>query len=307
MNWNYVLIGVIAIAILLVIGYLVERWGVFEHPRADGAEQINRDDDESSQERPRIPIRDKPRQLPFELKIISGCLAALGGIIGFYAYQLLKNGSPTEFAYTTQAQYAVTALIGVVAGVAYRGEKDSSVGEVHVIYESGDGETVESEETIYFDRSSVAHQSDGSILVQELRDERIFGLFRRRKLAGHDRKLRSDRPLGDVVTHEIHSDAVQLDDGVWEMRTQEDKVVSGDKQAAADYRYMPPMRLPYEKQVKQQEQMRKMHIDMRSLRAQLAEAENELEELSRIIANREYQTERDIMNRIEEIADVAHV
>lgn len=304
MNWNYILIGVVAIAILLVIGYLVEKWGVFEDSEAaDGAEQIDRQET-GPETRPRIPIRDKPRQLPFELKVISFCGFAVVAIVGVYGYQLLRTGGPAEFEYTRQLQYAVTGLIGVAAGVAYRGRKDATVGEVHVVYESADGSSVESEETIHYDTATVRHQDDGSLLVQELRDERIFGLFRRRKLAGHDRELRADRPLGDIVTHEVHTDAVKLDDGLYEMRTQGKSTVSGGTNKPADYRYEPPLRLPYEKQVKQQEQMRKMRIEKRSMKAQLAEAHNQIDDLVRILENGEYRRREDLKSDMMDIKEL---
>ncbi|AEH39529.1 hypothetical protein [Halopiger xanaduensis] len=304
MNWNYVLIGAVVVGILLVLGYLVERWGVFEDSRAaTGADRVNRTET-GPETRPRIPVRDKPRQLPVELKIISFCLLAICGVVGFYTYQFLKNGSPAEFGYTTQVQYALVAFVALGAGVAYRGYKDSSVGEVHVVYESEDGEQAESEETIYYDRNAVEYQEDGSMLVQELRDERIFGLFRRRKLAGHDRKLRSDRPLGDIVTHEIHSDATKLEDGKWEMRTQGQITIDGGTNNAADYRYHPPLRLPYEKQVKQQEEMRKMEIEKKSLRAQLAEAHNQIDDLVTILENGEYRQREQVMDELREVKEL---
>lgn len=303
MNWNYVLIGAVAIAVLIVIGYLVERWGVFEDSRAaTGSDRVDRSE-ERPETRPRIPVRDKPRQLPFELKVISLCLVGISGIVGFYIYQFLKNGSPAEFQYTTQAQYAVTALIGVGVGVAYRGYKDAAVGEVHLINESENGE-VSSERTVYFDRSTAEPQDDGRMLVRELRDERLFGLFRRYKLAGHDRKLRSDRPLGDIVTHELHADAVELEGGKWVMRTQGEIVVGGGSDKPADYRYHPPMRLPYEKQVKQQEQMRKMEIEMKSLRAQLSAAHGEMDDLIRTIESGEYREYERVKSRLEDAKEL---
>ena len=303
MNYNYILIGVVAIAVLLVLGFLVERWGVFEDSRAaTGAERVDRSET-GPDTRPRIPVREKPRQLPFELKVISFCVVAITGIIGFYAYQFLKNGSPAEFQYTTQVQYAVVALLAMGAGVGYRGHKDADVGEIHLINESENGE-IDSERTILFDTNTAERQDDGRILVKELRDERIFGLFRRFKLVGHDRKLRSDRPLGDIVTHEIHADAVQLADGKWVMRTQGEIVVSGGTDKPADYRYHPPLRLPYEKQIKQQEQMRKMKIEKKSMRAQLAEAHNQIGDLVRILENSEHRQREELKDDLRDIKEL---
>ena len=303
MNWNYVLIGAVVVVVLLVLGYLIDRLGVFEDSRAaTGAERVDRSED-GPETRPRIPVRDKPRQLPFELKVLSFCVMAIVGVIGFYAYQFLKNGSPAEFQYTTQAQYAAVAVLAMGAGIAYRGRKDSDVGEVHLINESENGE-VDSERTIYFRLSAAEPQDDGRLLIKELRDERLFGLFRRYKLVGHDRKLRADRPLGDIITHEIHPDAVELDDGKWVMRTQGQIVVDGGTNKPADYRYHPPMRLPYEKMVKQQEQMRKKDIQMKSLRAQLAEAHGQLDDLMRILENGEYRQREELKDDLRDIKEL---
>lgn len=304
MNWTVLLYGVVAVVVLLVIGYLVERWGVFEDNRAvDGAERVNRQET-ASQARPRIPIRDKPRQLPTELKILSFAILGIAAVIAYYTYRLLRTGNVGQFAYTTQIEYSLVALIGVAAGVAYRGHKDADVGEVHVIYESDDGTDVESEETILFDRSSVTYQDDGSMLVREYRDERLLGLFRRYKLAGHDRKLRADRPLGDIVMHEINSDAVRLDDGVYEMRTQKQNVVPGDTNSAADYTYKPPLRLPYEKQIQQQNEMRKMEIESKSLRAQLAKAHSEIDDLVRILETDEYREREQLKDDMRDLQEL---
>ncbi|QCC57202.1 hypothetical protein [Natrinema thermotolerans] len=302
MNWNYVLIGAVVIAVLAVLAYFIERWGVFEDSRAAGSERVDRSE-VGPETRPRIPVRDKPRQLPLELKVISFCVVGIIGIIGFYTYQFLKNGSPAEFQYTTQAQYALVALLGVGAGVAYRGHKDADVGQIHLINESETGE-VTSERTIPVARGSIERLDDGRMLVKELRDERIFGLFRRYKLVGHDRKLRSDRPLGDIVTHEIHADAVELSPGEWVMRTQGEIVVDGGTDKPADYRYHPPLKLPYEKMVKQQERMRKMEIEMKSLKAENAEAHNRLGDLIRILENAEYRQREDVKTDIQEIKEL---
>jgi len=304
MNWTVLLYGVVAVAILLVIGYLVERWGVFEDDRVvDGAERVNRQPT-ASPSRPRIPIRDKPRQLPTELKLLSLVTLCAAAIVAYYTYQFLQTGTATRFAYTTQAQYGLTALVGVAAGVLYRARKDAAVGEAHIIYESDDGTDVQSEETILFDRSSVRHQDDGSILVRELRDELLLGLFRRYKLAGHDRKLRADRPLGDIVTHELHQDAVKLDDGVYEMRTQDQDVVDGASNAAADYTYKPPLRLPYQKQAKMQEQLRKKNIDLNSKDALLSHAHSVIDDLERTLKNNEYVTREDVKADLNELKDI---
>jgi hypothetical protein len=304
MNWTVLLYGVVAVAVLLVVGYLVERWGVFEDSRAvDGAEQVNRQQT-ASQSRPRIPLRDKPRQLPTELKLLSLILTIAGVVVAYYTFQFLQTGNTGQFAYTTQLQYGLVALIGTGAGVAYRGKKDAGVGKVHVIYETDDGTEVEGEETILFDRSAVTYQDDGVMLVRELRKERLLGLFRRYKLVGHDRELRADRPLGDIVTHELTRDAVELDDGVYEMRTQKQVPVDGTTASAADYKYKPPNKLPYEKQVKMQEQQRKMNIELRSVKAQLAHAHSELGDLERKLRNAEYNTREDVKSDLEELKEL---
>lgn len=308
MNWNWLLIGAVVVVSLLTLGWVIERLGIFgnqDDGPAEGSERVNRED--TSDGRPRIPIRDKPKQLSGPLKAILVCGMLASGVVSYYAYQWMKTGGPTTFAYATQLQYAGTALIGVAGGVIYKAKKDNQIGKACIEYEDADGEAVERTETVYFDaaRTEVV---DGDVLLHEIWPSRVLNLFRRLKLAGHDRRLRGDRPLGDSIVREVPDWAQEFDDTVlnttFQWRTQGETILQGGDGTPADIRYQPPVKKSYRNYVRQQEQQDKLRIRMETERAKRAEAEQRAGELARLLENGNEDTRADVVEELQELREL---
>lgn len=304
MKWTTALIiGGVAILITILVGYFITRWGVFEEESedTDGAERISR---EPQQERRRIPLRDKPRQLTFPMKVLVFSMFIIGIVISFYSYQFLKQGSPVEFQYALEAQFGLVGVLGVWGGVYLKDWAEGRIGKVHVDYEETDESSIDKTGTIYFLTQETEPRDEGTIKVKSLFPGLILRLFPRRKLAGHDSRLRGDRPLGKRVTYEIPKHGVVLDDGEYYVRTQGERVVGGAAPDGVDIRFRPPYQLPYKAYVAQRERLEKKETRMNSMKAQLAQAHNELRDLERTLRNSEYQTREEVLDEIERVQQV---
>jgi len=302
MNWTPVIIGATAIAIVLLVGYFVTRWGVFEDDAEDdsGTEQVDR---QAERDLERIPLRDKPRQLTLPMKLVLASLLLGCGITSFYLYQFLKSGSPVEFQYIRELQFASVGLIGIAGGVWFKGRAESRIGKLEIDFENTDGTDIDETKTVWFRWSEAEPQDDGTIVVRALFPSLILSVFPRKKLVGHEPRLRGDRPLGKRVAYEVPQHAVETSEG-WYIRTQGEIATNGAQPGIVDFRFKTPYELPYKAYIAQREQNRKKTIRMNSLKAELAEAESRLDTMERRLRNQEYAGRKDILSELEELRDL---
>lgn len=297
-----IILGLTAVVIVLLVGYFVTRWGVFDDASEDGTDRVSRDD-EPTQELERIPFRDKHRQLTLPMKAVVVSLVLASGVVSFYVYQFLKTGNPVEFAYVRELQYMSVAVIGVGGGVLFKDWADGRVGRLEIDFENTDGSDIDQTRTVYFLWGEAEPTDDGTVKVKSLFPSLILKLFPRKRLVGHVPRLRGDRPLGARVTYEVPRHARELDDGFY-VRTQGERVIAGDRPTAVDIRFRPPYELPYKAYVAQREQLSKKEIRIESERAKRAEAEAQLRDLKRLVQNTEYQQREEILDEINRITDM---
>lgn len=303
MQWWPIVLGATAVIIVLLIGFFVTRWGVFDaDDEEDGTDRINRSE-QPQRELERIPLRDKHRQLTTPMKIILLCSVLLSLILSFYIYQFLKTGSPAEFQYVRELQFVVVSLIGVGGGVVFKDWADSRVARLEIDFEDTDGTDIDTTNTIYFLKQEAEPRDDGTIKVRALFPSLIVRLFPRKRLVGHDARLRSDRPLGKRITYEVPRHARELEDGFY-VRTQGERVVGGAAQTDVDIRFTPPYELPYQSYVAQREQIEKTETRMESEQAMRAEAEAQLRRLKRLVENTEYKERDQIITDLERLQDI---
>lgn len=301
--WPLIL-GATAVIIVLLVGYFVTRWGVFDaDSEEDGAERITRDQQARQRELERIPLRDKHRQLTMPMKILVVALVIAAGIVSFYLYQFFKTGSPVEFAYIREVQYMGAGIIGVGGGVVFKDWAEGRIGRLEIDFETTDGTDIDATQTIYFLWDEAEARDDGTLKVKALFPSLILRLFPRKRLVGHDARLRSDRPLGKRITYEVPRHARELDDGFY-IRTQGERVIGGAAPTDVDVRFSPPYELPYKAYVAQRERVQKMEVRMESQKAQRAQAESELQDLKRLVENSEYQNRDRVLDDIERITDI---
>lgn len=298
-----IILGVTAVVIVLLVGYFVTKWGVFDNESEDeGADSISREE-ERQQELDRIPLRDKHRQLTLPMKVLLFALALASLITTYYIYRFLKTGSPVTFQYVRELQFMAVAVAGVGGGVWFRSWARGRVGRLEIDFEGTDGTAVDETNTVYFLYREATARDDGTIKVRALFPTLIASLFPRKRLAGHDPRLRGDRPLGKRVTYEVPLHARELDDGYY-VRTQGEQIVNGAAPTDVDVRFSPPYELPYKAYVAQREQLQKKETRMDSLRAQKAEAEAQLRDLKRLIENTEYREQDQVLDQIERVRDI---
>lgn len=295
---NMLYIGITAVIVVLMILIAIDRWNVFGNDDANedsGTDRINRQ--ERRDQDFSVPLTKKHKQLTLPGKIV---VLSIGFLIlgtSVYIYLVLRNGAPVEVPYANAMQVAAIVIVSIFSGVAYSNSKTR--GEATIIYEDEDGEK-ERTEKIYFSPDEVERNSDGEPVIKEHFATRFLGLWGRRKLVGHDRELRGKRPmLGDVVTHEVPSHAVKVGENEWQWRTQEQQV--SEDVADPDYHYTPPIVIPYQRYVRQQERVDKMEMKLDSIKARYGEAQVEIRRLRRKIENREVDEKDDFIDLLKEL------
>jgi len=311
MPWGIPTIWATAAAIVVIIAaifYGIYRLGIIDRDDGDGppdgTDLVDRA--EEGPEEYRIPLRDKQRQLPPMMKMSIVAILLAMGVIGYYAYLFLRSGNPVEIKYAGQMEAAAVIAVSILAGVQVSNRLEERLGILYIDFEKQESSELERTEKIYFDVERSERDDDGNIIVQELFPRAILGLFHRRKLAGHDKKLRSRRPLGDYVRHMVPRHAVSLDgERVILLRTQRRKLIESPT-GPADYTYRPPVRLPYRTYLNQQREMFQMKHEMDHLKSKLASVEEMLQDAERDIRNQEYQTREDFMETLGDLSEILH-
>lgn len=299
-------IGLVVVVVIAVIFYGLYRLGVFQDDDHDsppeGTELVDRSGERG--EDYRIPLREKPKQLPPMLKMSLVAVLLAMVVVGYYAFLFLRSGNPVEIRYASQMQAILVIALAGMAGVKIKDIKDRRLGVLYVEYEAQDHSELENTEKIYFDVARAKRDDEGNLVIHELFSTDILGLFHRRKQAGHDRNLRSKRPLGDFVRHQIPPHALALDgERVYLLRTKGRKTIDSPT-GPADYTYRPPVELPYRAYRNQKRQMYQMDLEMSMLKSQLAAAEDELREAMEQIREEEYQDKKELLELFEDFADV---
>lgn len=290
---NWVALGAVAIVIVLLILGALERWNVFSDDRENPDSGTERVRQEARREGDyNVSWLQTHKTLTLPAKVVMICMGLIVISTGVYVYFVLKNGAPVEVPYANAIKAGAVGIVGVVAGVGYRGVKEGQRGRVDIIYEDEDGGEKDSER-IWFDPAETTTNTDGNTVVHEHFQSRIFGLFGRRKLVAHDRELRAGRAiLGDIVAHEIPDHAVKIGESHYVIRTQGQRVKSGPS-TAADYYYRSPIELPYQTYLQQRERTEKLEMRIETKDAKLGEAQAQLRDLRRRLETQEYRSVED--------------
>lgn len=286
---NWVVLGVVAIVIVLLVLGAFERWGLFSDDRENAESGTERVRQEARRESDySVSWLKKHKTLTLPAKVVSLCIVLIVLSTGVYTYFVLKNGAPVEVPYANSVKASTIAVIGLAAGVVYRGSKEGGRGRLDIIYEDDDGGASDTD-TIWFEPSETTTNTDGNTVIHEHFERRIFGLFGRRKLVAHDRELRNERTvLGDIVGHEIPDHAVRVTENHYVIRTQGQRVKTGPS-TAADYYYRSPIELPYQTYLQQRERTEKLEMRLDTKDAKLAEAQTLLRDLRRRLETQEYR------------------
>lgn len=303
--WEWAGIAVLVLVGIAVFAYLIERRGVFQDDSEEpdgGSDRISRVADTSVDDR-RLSVRDKPKQLPIEAKIALGAAIAILCLLSYMTVQFYQTGSAAEFAYTTQLKEVFLVVAGVAGGLVLKSHQREKYGTLTVEYETEDGDEIEDVETIHYDATSV-EVVDGDHVVREVFPRWYFGLFRRYKLAAHDRRLRKDRPLGQFVRRKIPPHAIQTGSNEHRIRTQGDIINPGGDGSPADIEYRAPVTVPYSHYLEQREENSKMRMRLGAVKAELAEADTHIQRLMRALQNEDHTTRQQVMDEMKQLREI---
>lgn len=306
MSWvTDVAIG--AVVVVAIVGTLIwlGKKGYFEPDTNEGSQDEREELSESVGAQDfRIPFRRRVSSWSLPYKVFAGSLGLLLVVGGVATYQVMKTGSPIQQYMTREVRYAIVATVGVAGGVRLKGWFDEQVGTLAVIYERAGQENLV--EQIPFAKKAVRRRN-GAVTLPEVAESRLFGLFWRYRQVGEDRRLRGeDKPLDDVITHQVPGHGDELPDGtgfVVSTREDGDMVLQGAT-STADVTYSSPNSLSDERATQLREQKRRKEAELQAVQATNAELYKQIKKMRKKIQNEEYQDRTDLIEDFSDFADM---
>lgn len=296
-----------ALAVVALVGTLIwlAKKGYFEPDVNEGSQAEREELSESvGAEDFRIPYRRKVTSwsLPYKVFVGSFGLLLVGG--GFAGYQMLKTGSPAEQWITGNVRLAMIGVIGVFGGVRLKAWFDEQIGWLVVVYERTGRENLTAR--IPYAKSGV-RRHNGVVTIPEVAEDRLLGLFWRYRQVGEDRRLRAeDKPLDDVISHQIPDHGDELPDGAGYLvptREDGDQILAGAT-STADLTYGSPNSLSDERATQLREQKRRKEAELQAVQATNAELYKQITKMRKKIENEEYQDRTDLIEDFGQFADM---
>jgi hypothetical protein len=296
-------IAAVTVAVIVILAVL---WYVRRSVREDfddATEHIDSGDpDTHVKGSSSIPIRARASGLSMTAKVMFTAIAGIFVIVGIFAFQTIRTGSPAEVMFADQLITGGQVAVGVVVGIIGVNMAQQSVGTHHVVYEteSGDVQT----ESIPINISGMEADTEGNAVVTEYARTRVFGLFRRTKHVAEDATLDgTHRAPGKPIKHQIPQHAIEIGENEWITRTAE-QTPTQSPDVEADYVYSSPIELSYDKFVDMKEANRRKDIRLTSLESTVAVLEKELEKLERRLKSGQYKEEQQILGKIEQVTEI---
>lgn len=236
-----------------------------------------------------VPLRSRVAGMPREARYMTVLAAVIMLIIAWNVYDYLKTGSPTQMAYTIEAQMAVVGGMTFAAGILYERRRGRREGQLSIHHEARpeDGRSETWTETVYFNADDTEDTDDG-LLVYEYKRNRMFGLFRTPKRVAEDRVLRGSeevkRPLDDKIAHLVPEHAREVASNHYSFHTK-GKQESKSAKTPADYIYKSSWSLSSEQYIKLEHDQEKLETDYRETKATLAHKNRRIRQLERMVEN----------------------
>lgn len=302
---SLVAVGIGIVVVFLAVGTLVyaARAGWLEpdtnedspEEKADFASEVGSKDF-------RVPLRGRVRAWTLPMKVfVVGVVGIVLGVI-FVAWDAMRTGSPAQQYLSTEVQMGVVAAVGIVGGIYLQRYFDSLQSEIAVIYERKEGRNLV--ELIPFAANRLQNRN-GKTTVPELTQNRFIGLFPRFRQVGEDRRLRGeDKPLSDVIQHQLPDHAEERPDGdgfIVRTRKDGDEVLTSAA-SGADITYRSPETLSDARATEIREQRRRTEAEISQVRATNAELWSKVEKMRKKIENEEYRSREDFKTDFEDFA-----
>ena len=292
-------IVVVGIAILAAVYWMQS---TLREEFEDATDYVDSEEETTQKGGVSIPITARASGLSGTAKLLFASLGGIILIIGVFAFQTIRTGSPAEMLFADQLITGGTVLFGAVLGIIAVNWSQQAEGTLYNVYETESGD-VRTEE-VPVNVSGMRANDEGQPVVTEYANTRVAGLFRRVRHVGEDATLAgTHRAPGKPVTHQIPDHAVEVDDGVWVNRT-EQRRRTDSPDTEADYIYASPVELSYDRYMDLKEAKRRMDTRMKSLESTVSVLEKELEKLTQRLKSGQYKEEDEILDKIDRIADI---
>lgn len=298
-------LGALGVAVvLLVLGgiYVLAKRDVFAPSSENRETAEQRIEDAELRERSgfEIPLRSRISSIGAPGKAVLAASALIAVFMGYLGMKYLQTGSPAEQLTSLELMVAGVALAGIIGGARLQRWAESRVGRLYNVYEDADGQP--EVETVEFYKHEMRSTGQDTV-IQQLHPQRLLGIFRRRMLIGMHRQLRSSpKPLTDVVTHALPhgGHAFEVDDGLLINLTRGEPIYQSSPTSVADVHYRSPNTLSYERAVGIQQSKERMRIERDAWQTTSAAKDAELERLSEVIVNREWQDKQELLGILRE-------
>jgi len=185
------MLATIAAVTVAVIVILAALWYMRRKMREDfdeATEHIDSGDPDAAHVKgsSSIPIRARASGLSMTAKVMFGAIGGIILIVGLFAFETIRTGSPAEVMSRTnlsRARRSPRASSSVSSASIWRRNRSGG----HVVYEteSGDVQT----ESVPINVSGMEADTEGNAVVSEYARTRVLGLFRRTKHVAEDATL----------------------------------------------------------------------------------------------------------------------
>lgn len=305
------LIWMVALGLLVVVGaaltiYWMASREIFAPESENPETAAQRQEDKELRERGdwSIPLRSRVRSLSGAAKSVLAASGMFLVLLGYILYRFLQTGSPADEYLTLEVAAGIIAVGGIAAGYRLREWVEKRIGVMFNLYERPEGAPeVEKVEYLRSERMDFGDEE----IIQQLHPKRLLGVFLRRMMVGNHRVLRSSpKPLSDVVTHSVPDGehAVEVDEGLIINRTVGEPIYNRSPDAVADVSYRSPNLLSFERAVQLRQGKRRMQIERDAWKTTSAAKDTELERLSDMILNREWEDKTDLMELLREYEEM---
>lgn len=243
---------------------------------------------DNSERHRRVGFRNRvSRQTP-TAKAFIAAIAVLVVYLAIVLYQVAATGSPSEIGYAGYIEQATFGSVCVAGGVWFKAKQNAKAGELQVMLEQEDGNK---RKTVPFDRSKEQLTDDGTVLVPELKDNQVFGLFWRPKLVADDPKRRdADHRLpDDLVMWEVPNDESAVwNERVGEVTVRAKKIREVDNpKRVADYEIVPSERKSRSEIQQLENEKRELEEELQSEIIHTAILSEQLSEIEDVLTNEE--------------------
>lgn len=294
------IVGGLLLAGVGLVVWIVKR-GTFEQANTQSSEERSELSARNRAEDWTVPLRRRYKALPGPARFLVGVLVLLVVAFSALMYHILQSGKPLGQVVDVRLAAASIGVIGVVGGIRLERSLRDRARYAYVFYERDNGDP-DCERIPFMSRSREFR--DGTEIVKEVSNSRLFGLVWRYRQVAERRGLRETDSLPeDIVEHMLPAHAWECPDGNIVIRTHAkgDKVLSGPTEP--DKTYSSPRQLSREESIKQREERKRLQAELDNIKATNAQLMRQIRTLRKSIKNEEYHEREDLIDDLGQLLE----